>query len=797
MNMKRHFELYNNGKRWLAAGVTVTSICFALNINAKADQSELSLSTSAVDNTQVNAINSASGDSTASSPTSLAIAGTDSQSGAFSPASSRIKEAASTLKISEHSQIPINATIPAEALSGTASAMSASYISKKQTNVHINTDSSINTISSQENLDNSIHKDNTTNVSSTYAPTSASQNTSTVDVHETVSDSDNIFKTPDSASVKVLIDNVPNIARYTNASISNLYGYQNGFRYSLPQSLAANTSWIINKIGESDGDTWYDLGNNQWVQGTGMKFLLSPQLTNSQLYKPITPSYNISSIPTIRLSKPFLFTPSNHQSYEIWNSYLDNRRDSYKTYVGKSKLVSVIAISKENVTWLNINKNQWIRLSGFDYEDLETFNGLKPFCAKMNLTNKELPKANYLIRNALTGMNKSLKDANNGMKIMESGIKMLNQNLSGTINALHTANSGMTEMKSGIKILDQNLSGAINALHTANSGMTEMESGVNIANTAVRGMIAANNNANKAITGMLAALYGNNGVIQLFNDSARIARNTGLQLEKIVNSFNWNTLDHIPTIKGFSIGNLKSYLDLRHLFSDSADDTETKHKVSHSSSFLNNVTHDFEQHSNQLVGYVISSNVTKEILNTMNTVNSVRNVLFDVWRGTVKIVGGSALAVTGVLGVSSGYAVVSLSSGGTAVVALPAVLAADVVAMEAGEAILSNGIQNIQQGLRTEQFHNGDRPESRTYGQISGKYNGKNVTYRVDAEPQGHKVQVQINGDDSFDERLDYSDINSVQDAIRALRKQTRNQFTSGNLQKIGKAIYKAAQSLK
>ncbi|WP_130846018.1 hypothetical protein [Lactiplantibacillus mudanjiangensis] len=129
---------------------------------------------------------------------------------------------------------------------------------------------------------------------------------------------------------------------------------------------------------------------------------------------------------------------------------------------------------------------------------------------------------------------------------------------------------------------------------------------------------------------------------------------------------------------------------------------------------------------------------------------------------------------------------------------MPGVIAVNGTLAVTGTAVMTKGINDLVNGVTTTQFNNGDRPESRTFAKgIEGKYNGKKVHYRVDAEPQGKKLQIQCNENKVPDFRLKYEKINSIKDAIEQIPKAVKKNLTQGKLQDMAKAVYRAAQSLK
>ncbi|VDG18395.1 hypothetical protein MUDAN_BIHEEGNE_03274 [Lactiplantibacillus mudanjiangensis] len=131
-------------------------------------------------------------------------------------------------------------------------------------------------------------------------------------------------------------------------------------------------------------------------------------------------------------------------------------------------------------------------------------------------------------------------------------------------------------------------------------------------------------------------------------------------------------------------------------------------------------------------------------------------------------------------------------------IVLPGVIAVNGTLAVTGTAVMTKGINDLVNGVTTTQFNNGDRPESRTFAKgIEGKLNGKKVHYRVDAEPQGHKLQIQCNEVKKIDYRLDYKSVNSIKTAINEIPNDLKKRLTQGKLQEMAKAIYRAAKSLK
>ncbi|WP_130847346.1 hypothetical protein [Lactiplantibacillus mudanjiangensis] len=359
---------------------------------------------------------------------------------------------------------------------------------------------------------------------------------------------------------------------------------------------------------------------------------------------------------------------------------------------------------------------------------------------------------------------------------MQKGIAQMNAGTQEMISAL-TGKTGMVNIISGVNGLTQAVQNMTTAIHIANTGVAEMQTGQAI-------MIKSLGNMNAA------TLIVNDSLLQ--SKSAIVAANEALTEMTKSNAVNMAALDKFSSaMQNLNVDAIE--YEAASTYSPSSTNSST-------TGFQNAVaslSDLFSANNNQFVVFPISDATKQKFEQSMNTSAQLLNALSFFTHGTVEVVGGAAAGITGIAGVMSGGALVTLDTGGVGILALPGtvVLAGGAIVAASG-ATIASGLADISQGIQVAQFHNGDRPESRTYGQVQGKYNGKNVTYRVDAEPQGKKLQVQINGNKSFDARLNADEIHSVQDAINKMPDKLVKNLTSGNLQTLAKYIYKAAQSL-
>ncbi|WP_130843715.1 hypothetical protein [Lactiplantibacillus mudanjiangensis] len=361
-----------------------------------------------------------------------------------------------------------------------------------------------------------------------------------------------------------------------------------------------------------------------------------------------------------------------------------------------------------------------------------------------------------------------------------ASIRVINSSISSINQELKTAQIGFSE-------INQALNGSKGVIHT----VQDMTSSIQIANTGVQEMLAGQSKMAQAFTKMNAGSL-------LVNDSlssqitAISEANTALSEMTESNASNMAALDKFNSeMHNLNVGAIE------YAAASTYSPSSTTSSTTGFQNAISSLSNLFNANSNQFVVFPISDATKQKFEQSMNTSAQLLNALSFFTHGTVEVVGGAAAGITGIAGVMSGGALVTLDTGGVGILALPGtvVLAGGAIVAASG-ATIASGLADISQGIQVAQFHNGDRPESRTYGQVQGKYNGKNVTYRVDAEPQGKKLQVQINGNKSFDARLNADEIHSIQDAINKMPDKLVKNLTSGNLQTLAKYIYKAAQSL-
>ncbi len=88
---------------------------------------------------------------------------------------------------------------------------------------------------------------------------------------------------------------------------------------------------------------------------------------------------------------------------------------------------------------------------------------------------------------------------------------------------------------------------------------------------------------------------------------------------------------------------------------------------------------------------------------------------------------------------------------------------------------------------------------SKTFGHIIGKLNGKKTDYRVDAEPDANKIQIQ-NGHGKYsqvDKRIKVKDIKNKKSITKLFPKKMQHNFTQNQLNELVNLIWKAYQYLK
>lgn len=163
---------------------------------------------------------------------------------------------------------------------------------------------------------------------------------------------------------------------------------------------------------------------------------------------------------------------------------------------------------------------------------------------------------------------------------------------------------------------------------------------------------------------------------------------------------------------------------------------------------------------------------------------------------TIKIVGGGIGTITGIIGMTGGFVVVELATGGTATVALPSVILANGAIATAGGAIVLDGVSQLQNGYPGNiMFSNNGKITSKTFGKpIEGRVNGKKSKIRVDAEPDGNKIQIQSGGGKKspLDRRIDISKITDRSSIYKLIDKDIQRNIGKGKVEELVDNIWKA-----
>ncbi|WP_034560417.1 T7SS effector LXG polymorphic toxin [Carnobacterium gallinarum] len=185
-----------------------------------------------------------------------------------------------------------------------------------------------------------------------------------------------------------------------------------------------------------------------------------------------------------------------------------------------------------------------------------------------------------------------------------------------------------------------------------------------------------------------------------------------------------------------------------------------------------------------------------DVKDKVNTAKDVVDILSYLIGNTVKVVGGGTTAIVGVVGITGAYAVVELASGGTATIFLPGVATAGVAVAGTGTAIMVDGLNGFQNGYEGNvMFSNNGKITSKTFGKpIEVPLNGTKRKLRVDAEPDGNKIQIQSGGGkDSFkDDRILIELITDKASILKQIEPSLKKKLSKGKLEELVNNIWKA-----
>lgn len=537
---------------------------------------------------------------------------------------------------------------------------------------------------------------------------------------------------------------------------------------------------VIEVDQENSGDFYYKIGNNQWIKATGWAFsLLTIPTSNRKISKINLLNKTRTNVLSFKGKQKLSLDP--HKSYQVWSSYQENRK-TVEQVLGSQVQYQKIAFDAFNMPWVELTSNQWIRLDGNQLNELDQLLDMNKLTeAVKKYTDSNVAKVMSEMIDAIYLAAAGMEQAEAGMEEMASLFPIVNQDANVILYVLKTTNDGMNTMSKALVGINQDVSSMIQALKTANDGMSSMNNALKTVNQTVnginyglyianQGMAIANRGADQMLAGLRkmndATLQSTKGANEVRTAIGGWKESLYTQLALIQFNNNWTIFDHQPQ-KNINVGNYLKGL--------------------------------YQSNRSAFQAYYADNTLVKQLKNSMITSKSAIQAISFLVGGTIKIAGGATATITGIEGVTAGFAIVNLASGGTALVATPGVVVAGGALAIGGTAVMVNGIEDLVSGVQLVKFNNGDRPESRTYGNISGKYEGKNVTYRVDAEPKGKKVQIQINGSQfkKFDTRINVSEINSENDVLSAIPKVIRRGLTKGNLEKMIRSVYKAVKSVK
>lgn len=184
------------------------------------------------------------------------------------------------------------------------------------------------------------------------------------------------------------------------------------------------------------------------------------------------------------------------------------------------------------------------------------------------------------------------------------------------------------------------------------------------------------------------------------------------------------------------------------------------------------------------------------IKNNLSTAADAIDKLSFLIGNTLKVVGGGATTIVGVVGITGSYAVVELASGGTATVFLPGVAAAEAAVATAGTAVAIDGWNNLSEGYQGHvMYSNNGKITSKSFGKpIEGRVGTKKSKIRVDAEPDSNKIQIQTGGGKTspLDERVPIEKITDKNSIYKLISKNVKKGLSKGKTDELVNNIWKA-----
>ena len=249
-------------------------------------------------------------------------------------------------------------------------------------------------------------------------------------------------------------------------------------------------------------------------------------------------------------------------------------------------------------------------------------------------------------------------------------------------------------------------------------------------------------------------------------------------------ALNLNTLEWYQKLESYNSENKKDRYELK----------EVKTKYGTFYQVLKNG--EIDKEATEAYNEIMLEEQWNDFKDKLDTTLDVIDALSYLIGNTVKIVGGAATTIVGVVGITGCFAVVELASGGTATVFLPGVATAGVAVAGTGTAIMVDGLNGFQNGYEGNvMFSNNGKITSKTFGKpIETTIDSEKMKLRVDAEPDGNKIQIQAGGGKKSirDDRIEVKDIKDKSTIESLIPKQVKRSLSKGKLEELINNIWKA-----
>lgn len=161
--------------------------------------------------------------------------------------------------------------------------------------------------------------------------------------------------TVEAATAIATVDYVPgygiNLWNFNTSSNSWVYA---------GRKLAHNSRWIANKVAYQDGNAWYLLGDNQWMEGAYLKVAGNAPIENFSWGVNGSPA-EVGGVVTIK------YVPG--YGVPTWNSTKSDRKPNEGKYLKHDTRWKVIRVATDDkgYVWYDLGNNDWIYSGDTDY----------------------------------------------------------------------------------------------------------------------------------------------------------------------------------------------------------------------------------------------------------------------------------------------------------------------------------------------------------------------------------------------------------------------------------------------